>query len=72
MQDPFRQTRDPKVRAERYQRLAWEYYGLAKETSSPFLRPALQRTVEDYQLRARTELRLMEREGGSTAAGGGT
>ena len=67
MDNPFSQTRDPKVRADRYQRLAWEYYGLAKETSSPFLRADFQRTAEDYQLRARAELRLMEREGGSAA-----
>jgi hypothetical protein len=65
--DPFRQTRDPRVRADRYQRLAWEYYGLAKETSSPFLRADFQRTAEEYRVRAQGELRLVEREGALAA-----
>ncbi len=66
MDDPFRQTRDPKMRAERYQRLARQYFELAKEVSSPYLRADYQRTAEEYRVRAQGELRLMEREGASS------
>ena len=38
MDDPFSQMRDPTKRADRYQKVAGEYYELAKEGSSPFLR----------------------------------
>jgi hypothetical protein len=63
MDDPFRQTRDPTVRAERYQRLARQYFNLAKEASSSSLRAEYQHAAEEYRLRAESELRLMEREG---------
>jgi hypothetical protein len=63
MDDPFRQTRDPGVRAERYQRLARQYFDLAKEASSPSLRAEYQHTAEEYRVRAQGELRLMERTG---------
>jgi hypothetical protein len=63
MDDPFRQTRDPGVRAERYQRLARQYFDLAKEASSPSLRAEYQHTAEEYRVRAQGELRLLEREG---------
>jgi len=53
MDDPFRQTRDPKMRADRYQRLARQYFDLAKEASSPSLRSDYQRTAEEYRVRAR-------------------
>jgi hypothetical protein len=54
MDDPFRQTRDPKVRADRYQRLARQYFDLAKEASSPSLRADYQRTpkITGYGRRA--------------------
>jgi hypothetical protein len=63
MDDPFRQTRDPRVRADRYQRLARQYLDLAKEASSPSLRADYQHTAEEYRVRAQGELRLIEREG---------
>jgi hypothetical protein len=34
MDDPFSNMRDPVMRADRYQRLAWQYFDLAKEASS--------------------------------------
>jgi hypothetical protein len=68
MDNPFRQTRDPKVRAERYQRLARQYFDLAKEASSPSLRSDYQRTAEEYRVRAQGELRLLEREGSAATA----
>jgi hypothetical protein len=68
MDNPFRQTRDPKVRAERYQRLARQYFDLAKEASSPSLRSDYQRTAEEYRVRAQGELRLLEREGAAATA----
>ena len=69
MDDPFRQKRDPMVRADRYQRLARQYFDLAKAASSPSLRAEYQHTVEEYRVRA-GELRLMEREGVSTTEHG--
>jgi hypothetical protein len=39
-----------------------------EKASSPFLRADYQRAAEEYQSRARAELRLMEREGASTTA----
>jgi len=72
MDDPFRQMRDPRMRADRYQKVAGEYYELAKEASSPSMRAYFQRTAEDYRIRAEGELRVLERQGGSTAAVGGT
>jgi hypothetical protein len=65
MEDPFRQTRDPRMRADRYQRLARQYFGLAKEASSLYLRADYQRTAEEYRVRAQGELRVLEREGAS-------
>jgi hypothetical protein len=62
MDDPFKQARDPKMRADRYHRLAWQYFELAKETSSPSLSATYQRTAEEYRLRAQGELRVLERE----------
>ena len=67
MDDPFSQMRDPTKRADRYQKVAWEYHELAKEASSPFLRAYFQRVAEEYRLRAQGELRGLEREGGSSA-----
>jgi len=66
MEDPLSKTR--MKRADRYQKVAGEYYDLAKAASSPFLREYFQRTAEEYRVRAQGELRLLEREG---AAGGG-
>jgi hypothetical protein len=50
-------------RADRYQKVAGEYYDLAKAASSPFLQEYFQRTAEDYRVRAQGELRVLEREG---------
>ncbi len=65
MDDPFKQTRDPRVRADRYQMMAAEYFEMAKSATSPSLRASFQHTAEEYRLRAQGELRLMEREGAS-------
>jgi hypothetical protein len=65
MEDPFRQTRDPKVRADRYQKMAGEYFELVKSATSPFLRASFQRSAEEYRIRAQGELRVLEREGGA-------
>jgi hypothetical protein len=67
MEDPFSQTKDPRVRAERYQKMAGEYFELAKSATSPFLRASYQHTAEEYRLHAQGELRLIEREAGSGA-----
>jgi hypothetical protein len=66
MDDPFNQMRDPRKRADRYQKVAGEYYELAKEASSPFLRAYFQRVAEEYRVRAQGELRVLEREGASS------
>jgi len=58
MDDPFTQTRDPRVRAERYHRLARQHLDLATGASSPFLRADYQHTAEEYRVRAQGELRL--------------
>jgi hypothetical protein len=68
MDDPFRQTRDPRMRADRYQRLARQYFGLAKEASSPSLRAEHQRTAEECRVRAQGELRVSERESETSTA----
>jgi hypothetical protein len=60
--------RDPRIRADRYQRLARQYFELAKEASSPSLSASYQRTAEEYRVRAQGELRVLKREG---AAGDG-
>jgi len=65
--DPFRQTRDPRMRADSYQRLARQYFDLAKRASSPCLRADYQRTAEEYRVRAQGELRRSERESASGA-----
>jgi hypothetical protein len=67
MDDPFKQTRDPRMRADRYQRLARQYFDLAKEASSPSLRAAYQQTSEEYRVRAQGELRVSERKSTATA-----
>jgi hypothetical protein len=61
--DPFSKTHDPARRADRYQKVAAEYYDLAKEAYSPILRGYYQRTAEEYRVRAQGELRVLEREG---------
>jgi hypothetical protein len=60
------ETGHSRVRAERHRRLARQYLYLAEKASSPFLRADHQRAAEEYQLRAKAELRLMGREGAST------
>jgi hypothetical protein len=60
-------TPDTMKRADRYQKVAGEYYGLAKAASSPYLRDYFQRTAELYRLRAHGELRVSGRESISTA-----
>jgi hypothetical protein len=62
MEDPFMQTRDHRVRAERYRKMACEYFELAKSATSPFLRASFQHSGEEYRIRAQGELRLIERE----------
>ena len=69
MDDPFRQTRDPRMRADRYQGLARQYFDLAKKASSPTLRADYQHTAEEYRLRAQ---RVLEREGAAATARSGT
>jgi hypothetical protein len=63
MDDPFMQTRDRRVRAERYRQMACEYFELAKSATSPFLRASLQHGGAEYQTRAQGELTLIAREG---------
>jgi hypothetical protein len=58
----------PLSRAERYQKVAAEYFGFAKTASSPFLRTYYQCTAEEYRLRAERELAKRMRVGGSVAA----
>jgi hypothetical protein len=60
-------TPDTMKRADRYQKVAGEYYGLAKAASSSYLRDYFQRTAELYRLRAQGELRVSGRESISTA-----
>jgi hypothetical protein len=55
------------LRADRYHRLARQYFDLAKEPSSPSLSASYQRTAEDYRVRAQRELRALERQGVSSA-----
>jgi hypothetical protein len=61
MDDPFSRMQDPAKRAERYRKVAAEYYDLAKEASSPSLRAYFQRVAEEYRVRAQGELRVLER-----------
>jgi hypothetical protein len=68
MDDPFTQTRDPKIRADRYQKMAGEYFELAKSATSPFLRASYQHTGEEYRVRAQGELRALEREAAAATA----
>jgi hypothetical protein len=68
MDDPFRQTRDPRMRADRYHTLARQYFDLAKKATSPTLRADYQHTAEEYRVRAQGELRLSEREDASATA----
>jgi hypothetical protein len=51
MDDPFSRMHDPMRRADRYQKVAGEYYDLARAASSPFLREYYQRTAEEYRVR---------------------
>jgi hypothetical protein len=67
MNDSFSTMRDPLRRADRYQKVAGEYYDLAKAASSPFLRAYYQRTAEEYRVLAHGQLRVLEREGASAA-----
>ena len=68
MDDPFSRMRDPVMRADRYQKVAVEYYDLAKEASSPSLRAYFQRVAEEYRVRAQGELRVLEHEGAAATA----
>jgi hypothetical protein len=72
MDDPFRQARDPRVRADRYQKMACEFFELAKSATSPFLRASFRHTAEEYRIRARGELRALAREGALTDQGVGS
>jgi hypothetical protein len=67
MDDPFSQTKDPKVRADRYQKMACEYFELAESAASPVLRASFQHSAEEYRIRAQGQLRVLEREGVSAA-----
>jgi hypothetical protein len=55
MDNPLSKTREMMKRADRYQKVAGEYYDLAKAASSPFLREHFQRTAEEYRVRAQGE-----------------
>jgi hypothetical protein len=68
MNDPFSRMQDPVMRADRYQKVASEYYDLAKDAYSPILRAYFQRTAEEYRVRAQGELRVLEREGAAANA----
>jgi hypothetical protein len=68
MNDPFSRMQDPVMRADRYQKVAGEYYDLAKDAYSPILRAYFQRTAEEYRVRAQGELRVLEREGAAANA----
>ncbi len=68
MDDPFSRMQDPAKRAERYQKVAGEYYGLAKEASSPSLRAYFQRIAEQYRMHAKGELSILEGEGAAATA----
>ena len=72
MDDPFSRMQDPAKRAERYQKVAGEYYGLAKEASSPSLRAYFQRIAEQYRMHAEGGLRVLEHEGAAAIARSGT
>jgi hypothetical protein len=52
MDDPFSQTKDPKVRADRHQKMACEYFELAKSAASPVLRASFQHSAEEYRIRS--------------------
>jgi hypothetical protein len=71
MNSPLGNTQDPTRTADRYQKVAGEYYDLAKAASSPFLRDYFQRTAETYRARAQSQLRVLERESSATAEHGG-
>jgi hypothetical protein len=68
MDDPFTSTRDPSRRADRYQKVAGEYYDMAKAATSPFLRAYYQRTAEEYRVRA-TGVRWFEEQGAVSDCG---
>lgn len=55
------QTRGTMKRADRYQKVAGEYFAFAKTAPSPFLREYFQRNAEVYRVRAQSELWVSER-----------
>jgi hypothetical protein len=61
-------TPDTMNRADRYQKVAGEYYDLARTASSPYLREYFQRNAELYRVRAQEERRELARECISTTA----
>ena len=67
MDDPFSRTKDPKVRADRYQKMACDMNTSSwpRSTASPVLRASFQHSAEEYRIRAQSELRVLEREGTS-------
>jgi hypothetical protein len=71
MDNPLGKMPDTMRRADRYQKVAGEYYDLARAASSPFLRAYYQRTAEEYRVRAQGELRVLEREAVATVERGG-
>jgi len=66
MEHPFTSMLDATKRADRYQKVAAEYYDLAKDAYLPILRGYYQRTAEQYRVRAQGELRVLERAGVAT------
>ena len=68
MDNSLSKTRSTMTRADRYQKVAGEYYDLARAASSPFLQEYFQRTADVYRVRAQGELRLSEREDASATA----
>ena len=63
MEDPFSRMQDPARRAERYGKVATEYFELADGASSPFLRAYYHRVATEYLSRAEAELRVVEQDG---------
>jgi hypothetical protein len=63
MEDVFTATTsNPETRAKRYYQAAADYAGLARDTSSPFLRAFFQHVAEEYLVRADGELRVLGRQ----------
>jgi hypothetical protein len=63
VEHPFSSMPDPARRAERYRKVAAEYFELADGAASPFLRAYYQRIAEQYCEQAEGEERVVEQDG---------